>query len=84
MSKRDPLILANLIRNWCELEPDLQILTFVEIGARGEFLEHTRSYQQLWDNGQRLAAWLKTQGMQKGDAFALVMQKVKEKGLIEG
>ena len=34
MSKRDPLILANLIRNWCELEPDLQILTFVEIGAR--------------------------------------------------
>jgi len=74
MSKRDPLILANLIRNWCELEPDLQILTFVEIGARGEFLEHTRSYQQLWDNGQRLAAWLKTQGMQKGDAFALVMQ----------
>jgi crotonobetaine/carnitine-CoA ligase len=74
MSQRNPLIMANLIRNWCDREPDLNILTFVEIDAGGEFQDETRSYQQLWDNGQRLAAWLRDQGMQKGDAFALVMQ----------
>ena len=74
MSDRNPLILANLIRNWCDKAPDLQILTFVEIDANGAFQDETRTYQQLWDNGQRLAAWLRDQGMQQGDAFALVMQ----------
>jgi carnitine-CoA ligase len=74
MSKGNPVILANLIRNWCDKAPDRDILTFVEIDASGEFHDETRNYQQLWDNGQRLAAWLRDQGMQKGDAFALVMQ----------
>ena len=74
MSERDPLILANLVRNWCERDPQRQILTFVDIGPDGEFLDETRSYQQLWDNGQRLAAWLSSQGMAKGDAFGIVMQ----------
>ena len=74
MPERNPLILANLIRNWCDKQPDLDILTFVEIDANGAFQDETRSYQQLWNNGQRLAAWLQNQGMQKGDAFALVMQ----------
>ena len=74
MAERNPLILANLVRNWCDQEPDLNILTFVEIDADGEFQDQCRSYQQLWDNGQRLAAWLQSQGIGKGDAFALVMQ----------
>ena len=74
MPQRNPLILANLIRNWCDNEPDLKILTFVAISGSGDFQEETRTYQQLWDNGQRLAAWLQRQGMQQGDAFALVMQ----------
>ena len=58
MSERNPLILANLIRNWCDKEPDLEVLTFVEIDDRGKFRDETRTYRQLWDNGQRLAAWL--------------------------
>lgn len=74
MTDRNPLILANLIRNWCDKEPDTTILTFVEVGADGRFSDETRSFQQLWDNGQRLAAWLHSQGMRPGDAFALVMQ----------
>ncbi len=74
MVERSPLILANLVRNWCDREPDLKILTFVAIDDAGNFQEETRTYQQLWDNGQRLAAWLRNQGMQAGDAFALVMQ----------
>ena len=74
MSERNPLILANLIRNWCDQEPDLEILTFVDIDSNGEFQDETRTYRQLWDNGQRLAAWLAGQGMKKGDTFGLVMQ----------
>lgn len=74
MADRNPLILANLIRNWCDKEPDTQILTFVVVGADGRFHDQVRSFQQLWDNGQRLAAWLHTKGMRPGDAFALVMQ----------
>jgi carnitine-CoA ligase len=74
MSDRNPVILANLVRNWCDQAPDLKILTFVDIDTSGGFQDETRTYQQLWDNGQRLAAWLRSLGMQAGDAFALVMQ----------
>ena len=75
MTERNPTILANLIRNWCDESPDGELLTFVSINTAGEFEEETRSYRQLWENGQRLAAWLRDeQGMRKGDAFALVMQ----------
>ena len=74
MSQRNPAILANLIRNWVDEAPDKQILTVVNIDDEGNFQDETRTYRDLWDNGQRLAAWLQAQGMQKGDAFALVMQ----------
>jgi crotonobetaine/carnitine-CoA ligase len=73
-SSQNQAILANLIRSWCDKAPDRDVLTFVEIDADGEFQHQTRSYRQLWDNGQRLAAWLLAQGLEKGDAFALVMQ----------
>lgn len=73
MAQRDPKILANLIRNWCDSEPDNNILTFVAVAADGQFIDETRSYRQLWDNGQRLAAWLRGKGMGPGDSFALVM-----------
>jgi crotonobetaine/carnitine-CoA ligase len=74
MMERDPLILANLVRNWCEKAPDKTLLTFVTIDEAGNFQHDTRTYRQLWDNGQRLAAWLRDQGMRAGDAFAIVMQ----------
>ena len=74
MPERNPLILANLIRNWCDEKPHKTIATFVNIDDEGEFHEETRTYQELWENGQRLAAWLRQQGLQQGDAFALVMQ----------
>ena len=74
MAEANPVILANLVHNWCGKAPDLEILTFVDIDAGGEIRDETRSYQQLWDNGQRLAVWLRGQGMKAGDAFALVMQ----------
>ena len=73
MSERNPLILANLVRNWCDTAPDRDVLTFVNIDEMGQFQHETRTYQQLWDNGQRLAAWLRDQGISKGDTFAIVM-----------
>lgn len=66
-------ILANRIADWASKKPDLDVLTFVDIDSEGHFIEEIRTYQQLWENGQRLAAWLQSQGMQKGDSFALVM-----------
>jgi crotonobetaine/carnitine-CoA ligase len=46
----------------------------VSIGGSGEFIEQHRSYRNLWENGQRMAAALLKAGMKKGDAFALLMQ----------
>lgn len=70
----DLTILANRIADWAAKKPDLDVLTFIDIDADGNFVEEVRTYQQLWDNGQRLAAWLQAQGMQKGDTFGIVMQ----------
>ncbi len=67
-------ILANRVADWAAKRPDDELLTFVSIDDNGNFVEETRSYQQLWDKGQRLAVWLKQKGMQKGDSFGVVMQ----------
>jgi len=71
---KDLSILANRICDWIGKKPDLDVLTFVSIDADGSFVEEIRTYQQLWENGQRLAAWLKARGMHKGDVFGLVME----------
>lgn len=69
----NPQILANLIRARAASEPDRDVLTFVDIAADGQFVDETRTYAQLWQNGQRMAAQLKALGMQAGDTFAMVM-----------
>lgn len=69
----DTLILANLIKSWVQKAPDLDVLTFVSINKNDQLVDERRTYQQLWDNGQKLAVWLKSLGMKKGDTFALVM-----------
>jgi len=69
----DIQILANLIFNQATLQPDLDVLTFVDVAKDGSLQGETRTYQQLWDNGQRLAASLKARGVRKGEAFAVVM-----------
>jgi crotonobetaine/carnitine-CoA ligase len=74
VSQINSVILAGLIHNWCQQEPDKEILTFVQIDKNGEYEDVTRSYRQLWENGQRLAAWMRSQGMKKGDKFGIIMQ----------
>ncbi len=71
---RDELILANLIKNRVETQPDLDVLTCVYIDEHNVIRDETRSYHQLWDNAQIIAAELINQGMQPGQSFALVMQ----------
>ncbi len=74
MSQGNPVILAGLIQSWCRQEPHKDILTFVKVGSSGAYEDIARSYRQLWDNGQRLAAWMRSQGMEKGDKFGIIMQ----------
>jgi crotonobetaine/carnitine-CoA ligase len=68
------LILAELVRSNRDRDLGYELLTFVNVGEDGTFLEETRNYGELWQNGQRVAAWMRSQGMQRGDKFAIVMQ----------
>ena len=68
----DPPILAHLIAKKCTESPELDVLTFVSIGEGGAYIEEIRTYQQLWDNGQRIAAALDAENMAVGDAFAVM------------
>lgn len=63
------LIIANLIAAQARDNPDLDVLSFEDQGAVA-----TRSYRQLWENGQRLAAGLAGVGLKQGERFALLIQ----------
>jgi len=68
----DPLILANLIFDKKNEYPNLDVLTFVTVQKDESYAEEIRSYQQLWDNGQRCASALDAEAMSVGDAFAII------------
>jgi len=70
MTERNELILAHLIANRAETEPDRDVLTFEHPDCPDEI----RSYRQLWDNGRRMAAALHEAGVARGGYFALLMQ----------
>ncbi len=69
MTEPNLLIIANLVAAQAAAQPHLDILTF-ESGGSTE----VRTFQQLWENGQRMAAALKALGMRKGERFALLIQ----------
>ncbi|NQD95407.1 AMP-binding protein, partial [Pseudomonas sp. CrR25] len=73
MSEANDLILANMIRRKLETCPNLDVLTFVHVDQGQAIRESIRTYRQLWDNGQRIAAALDDEGMREGEMFALVM-----------
>lgn len=70
MTVRDEQILANLIANRAERQPDLDVLTFEHPGCEDE----VRTYSQLWDNGRRIAAALTVGRVGRGGHFGLLMQ----------
>ena len=63
-------ILAGVIANRMETEPNLAIVTFENGGMRAD---DVRTYRDLWQQGQRLAQVLINLGMGVGDHFALLM-----------
>ena len=70
----DVTILANLIADRMMTWPDLDVLTFVSINPDGSYKNEIRTYEQLWQNGQRVAAALDSEGMRVGESFGLVTQ----------
>ena len=71
---KDQAILANLIEAKMQKNPDLDVLSFVNINPAGDFEDEIRSYRQLWEQGQRINQALLERDMEKGSSFALVMQ----------
>lgn len=70
MTERNELILANLIANRAETDPDRDVLTF----ENGDGPDEVRTYKQLWECGSKVAQALVDEGMAKGDYFAILMQ----------
>ena len=65
--------LVEMIADKARTNPDLAILTFVAVGADGQLEDQTRTYRQLYDNGQVLARGLADLGVGAGDKLALMM-----------
>lgn len=70
---RTELILANIVKKQSRAKPDLNVLTVVDINQEGSFIEKTRNYKQLWDNGQAVAYSLLYAGMEVADRFGIFM-----------
>ncbi len=68
MAEPSLMIIANLVHARAVEQPDLDVLTF-----ESEGVTETRTYRELWENGQRIAQALVDRGMRKGDRFALIM-----------
>jgi crotonobetaine/carnitine-CoA ligase len=68
--ERSELILADIIATRAERNPDLPVLTFECAGKEDE----PRTYAELWERGNRLAAALIDRDLQRGDRFGLMMR----------
>jgi crotonobetaine/carnitine-CoA ligase len=71
MRERDDTILADLIAIKAEKNPDLDVVTFEGAGVRDD---ETRTYKQLHENANRVAADLIAKGREPGDRFAILIQ----------
>ena len=73
MRERSELILADLIQIRAEQEPDLDVLTFEHLSLDGgKTPDEIRSYAELQNHANRIAADLVRRGLQRGDRFALM------------
>lgn len=71
MTKRNEMILADLIAINVEARPDLDVVTFEGGGVRAD---EVRTYADLWANANRLATGLLARGIKYGDRFAILMR----------
>jgi crotonobetaine/carnitine-CoA ligase len=68
--ERSESVLADIVTNRAERNPDFEVLTFECLGKADE----TRTYAQLFERGNALAASLIERGLEPGDRFALFMR----------
>ncbi len=68
-----PRTLGELISEKVQSDPELDVLTFVDIDATGDFHAEVRTYRQLFDNARRIACRLRQDGLRPGDRVALLL-----------
>jgi carnitine-CoA ligase len=73
MNVQSHTTLTALIRDKAQTNPDLAVLTFVTVDDDGQLQDETRTYRQLFDNGQALAQGLGDLGVCQGDKLAVMM-----------
>ena len=66
----DPLTLGGVLERQAAERPDFVVVTVEGAGVRPD---ETRSYRQLWQRGQALAAGLQARGMQRGDRLGTML-----------
>ncbi|MBU0538308.1 MAG: long-chain fatty acid--CoA ligase [Gammaproteobacteria bacterium] len=71
---KDLRILSNLIEDKKNSNPNLDVLTFVNVLPSGDLEHEIRTYNDLWEQGQRVFSGLRNEGMAPGESFAMVMQ----------
>ncbi|NQV19947.1 MAG: AMP-binding protein, partial [Rhodospirillales bacterium] len=71
MRERDDTILADLIAIRAEEKPDLDVVTFEGANVRDD---EVRTYAELFQNANRIAADLIAKGMEPGDRFAILIR----------
>ncbi|RMD84428.1 MAG: ATP-dependent acyl-CoA ligase, partial [Candidatus Dadabacteria bacterium] len=75
MAERNEALLTDLILARAESDPDLDVLTFERLDSTdGREPDEVRTYAQLAENANRIAARLISLGMERGDTFALMMR----------
>jgi crotonobetaine/carnitine-CoA ligase len=57
-----------------EQRPDLDVLTFEHLSLADGRPDEIRTYASLWQNAQRIAAWLVARGLAHGERFGLMMR----------
>ncbi len=75
MRERNEMILADLIQIRAEQKPDLRVLTFEHLSLDGgATADEVRTFADLNENANRIAAGLIGKGLARGDRFAVMMR----------
>lgn len=70
MTTYDPLTLAGVVQQQATTHPEFVVVTVEGAGVRAD---ETRTYAQLWENSQHLAAGLQRLGLKSGDMVGTLL-----------